>query len=120
MTSNRTQWPINGGAVAFQPGWFTGHQTALIYINMGFGEIPMNYSFPLVPPFEIIGPSNNPYPGTVCLPQVPVPSGHDIKAGDRATIQVVEAAVHGAAMFSVSLAARRGFDLSNIDTNASA
>jgi hypothetical protein len=102
ITSNRTQWPITGGAVAIQPGWFTGHQHALIYINMGFGDIPTNYSVPLLPPFEIIGPSHNPYPGTICQPQIPIPSGYNVKAGDQATIQVVEAAVHGAALYSVS------------------
>jgi hypothetical protein len=88
--------------VAFQPGWFQGHKTALIYINIGFGDVPVNYSVPLVPPFEIIGPSNNPYPGTVCLPQIPIPSGYDVKPGDHATIQVIEAAKHGAGMFSAS------------------
>ncbi|KAH8195850.1 hypothetical protein TruAng_009980 [Truncatella angustata] len=103
LTSNRTQWPVAGGAVAFQPGWFTGHQHARIYVNMGFGDVPENYSVPLLPPFDIVGPSNNPYPGTLCLPQVPVPAGHVINAGDRATIQVIEAAVHGAAMYSVGL-----------------
>ncbi|KAI1875116.1 uncharacterized protein JN550_002545 [Neoarthrinium moseri] len=100
IASNRTNWPVNGGAVSLQPGWFTGHRNALIYINIGFGDVPSNYSSPLWPRFEIEGPSNNPYPGTICLPQVPVPSGYDIKPGDRATIQVVEAAVHGAAMYS--------------------
>ncbi|KAK9784505.1 putative FCH domain-containing protein [Seiridium cardinale] len=100
ITSNRTQWPVSGGAVAFQPGWFTGHEHALIYINVGFGAIPTNYSVPLLPPFEIIGPSNNPYPGTVCQPFIPIPSGYDVKPGDLATIQVIEAAVHGAGMYS--------------------
>ena len=103
MTQNRTYWPINGGAVAFQPGWFQGHETALIYVNLGLGAEPANYSFPMVPMFEISGPSNNPYPGTVCLPQVPLPAGITPKEGDLASIQVVEAAKHGAGMFSVGL-----------------
>ncbi|KAM0626316.1 hypothetical protein ACHAPW_008353 [Verticillium nonalfalfae] len=37
LTQNRTYWPTTGGAVAFQPGWFQGHLTATIHINMGFG-----------------------------------------------------------------------------------
>lgn len=75
---------------------------------MGFGTDgpdngPWNMSFPMVPPFQILGPSKNPYPGTVCLPQVPLPANTTVKAGDNATIQVVELAVHGASLFSVSL-----------------
>lgn len=57
----------------------------------------------MVKPFMLNGPTNNPYPGTVCLPQVPLPAGANVSAGDRATIQVVELAQHGAALYSVSL-----------------
>ncbi|KAJ5182775.1 hypothetical protein N7492_000391 [Penicillium capsulatum] len=99
-TRNRTKWPISGGAVAVQPGWFPGHLTALIYINMGLGEIPANMSHPVVPPFQINGPTNNPYPGTFCLPQVPLPANISAKVGDLATIQVVETAKHGAALYN--------------------
>lgn len=100
---NRTKWPVNGGAVAVQPGWFPGHLTALIYINIGLGETPENMSHPVVSPFPISGPTNNPYPGTFCLPQVPLPANVSVKAGDKATIQVVETAKHGAALYNVCL-----------------
>lgn len=104
-TTNRTYWPTTGGALAFQPGWFQGHATAFLYVNMGFGTDgpdngPWNMSFPMVPPFQILGPSKNPYPGTVCLPQVPLPANTTVQPGDNATIQVVELAVHGASLFS--------------------
>lgn len=107
-TTNRTIWPTTGGAVAIQPGWFQGHATAFFYINMGFGTEgptagPPNMSFPMVPVFQIVGPTKNPYPGTFCLPQVPLPVNQTVKAGDLATIQVVEVAVHGASLYSVSL-----------------
>jgi hypothetical protein len=107
-TTNRTYWPTLGGAVAFQPGWFQGHNTAFLYINLGFGTDgpdggPPNMSFPMVAPFQILGPSKNPYPGTVCLPQVPLPANTVVNPGDNATIQVVELAQHGASLFSVSL-----------------
>lgn len=93
--------------MALQPGWFQGHQTAFMYINLGFGTDgpgggPENMSFPMVSPFQIIGPSANPYPGTICLPEVPLPTNTTVKAGDNATIQVVEIAKHGASLFSVS------------------
>ncbi|RAL13213.1 copper acquisition factor BIM1-like domain-containing protein [Aspergillus homomorphus CBS 101889] len=98
-STNRTKWPINGGAIALQPGWFQGHSTAFMYINLGLGTVPQNMSLPMLPVFEITGPSNNPYPGTICLPQVPLPADVTVKAGDNATIQIVEAAKHGAALY---------------------
>ncbi|KAJ5735578.1 uncharacterized protein N7483_000703 [Penicillium malachiteum] len=99
-STNRTKWPVKGGAVAVQPGWFPGHETALIYVNLGLGTVPENMSHPVVSPFQITGPSNNPYPGTFCLPQVPLPANISAKVGDNATIQVVETAKHGAALYN--------------------
>lgn len=100
-STNRTKWPIGGGAVSFQPGWFPGHSSAFIYINMGLGTVPPNMSHPVVKPFAISGPTNEPYPGTVCLPQVPLPADVDVKIGDHATIQLIETAQHGAALYNV-------------------
>lgn len=107
VTANRTKWPITGGAIAFQPGWFQGHATAFLYVNLGFGTDgpgggPWNMSFPMVPVMQLVGPSKNPYPGTVCLPQVPLPANATVKVGDNATIQIIETAIHGAALYSVS------------------
>lgn len=106
-SNNRTYWPTTGGAVSFQPGWFRGHLQAQLQINLGYGTDgpdggPPNMSNIMLKPFMLLGPSNNPYPGTVCLPQVPLPAGATVKAGDKATIQVVELAQHGAALYSVS------------------
>ncbi|KKK16900.1 hypothetical protein P175DRAFT_0426223 [Aspergillus ochraceoroseus IBT 24754] len=99
-STNRTKWPVKGGAVSFQPGWFQGHSRALIYVNLGLGTTPPNMSHPMVPPFEIVGPDNNPYPGTVCIPQVGLPADITVNVGDNATIQVIEAAQHGAALYN--------------------
>src|ERR1700712_2924911 len=101
-SANRTKWPVSGGAVSFQPGWFAGHQTAFIYVNMGLGTVPPNMSHPIVPLFQLTGPTNQMYPGTFCLPQVPLPAGVSPQIGDNATIQIIETAVHGAALYSVS------------------
>lgn len=100
-STNRTKWPINGGAVSFQPGWFQGHSTAFIYINLGLGTTPQNMSHPMISPFQITGPTNNPYPGTVCMPQVPLPANISVQVGDHATIQLIETAKHGAALYNV-------------------
>lgn len=99
MSENRTKWPVNGGAIAFQPGWFFGHKTAFMYFNLGLGNHPDNYSFVMQNGLNIIGPSAEPYPGTFCLPQVPLPAGLKFNVGDNATIQVVMAAIHGAALY---------------------
>jgi hypothetical protein len=105
-SSNRTKWPVGGGAIAIQPGWFPGHSLALFYINLGYGTEPLNMSHNMVPVFQIVGPSNLEYPGTFCLPQVPLPANFTPKIGDNATIQIVETAQHGAALYNVSLLVR--------------
>lgn len=105
-STNRTFWPITGGAVAIQPGWDVGHPTAFFYINMGFGSVPPNMSNPMVPPFQIQGPQKTEYPGTFCLPQVPLPvnaPNASVKIGDNATIQVIETGLHGGALYNVRL-----------------
>ena len=105
VQQNRTKWPVNGGAVAFQPGWFAGHQTSFIYINLGIGNEPLNYSHIMNPVFQLVGPSNQAYPGTFCVPQVPLPANLTFKVGDNATIQLIQTALHGAALYSVCLTA---------------
>lgn len=102
MTQNRTKWPVGGGAVGIQPGWFMGHLSAFFYINLGEGTIPINYSLPMQPVFEITGPTNQLYNGSFCLPQVPLPANFNAVIGNNATIQVIETAQHGAALYSVS------------------
>lgn len=102
ISTNRTLWPVTGGAVGIQPGWFPGHATAFFYINLGEGTIPLNYSLPMVPVFQITGPSNQQYEGNFCLPQVPLPANYTARVGDNATIQIIELAQHGAALYNVS------------------
>ena len=99
-STNRTLWPVKGGAVAVQPGWFQGHATAFFYVNLGLGTLPINFSLPMVSAFQIIGPTRQPYPGTFCLPQVPLPANVTVNVGDNATIQIIETAVHGASLYN--------------------
>ncbi|KAI5258745.1 hypothetical protein E4T42_00591 [Aureobasidium subglaciale] len=108
-SSNRSLWPVSGGAVAIQPGWFQGiatssHKTAMFYINIGIngpGEVaPPNMSHPVAGPFQITGPTNLEYPGTFCIPQVPLVPGVTFNIGDNVTIQVIELAQHGAAIYN--------------------
>ena len=110
MTQNRSLCPVQGGAVSVQPGWFPGHSSATIYINIGINvpgqAAPPNMSHNVVPAFAISGPSNLEYPGQFCLPQVPMPVNVSLAVGDNITIQVIETAQHGAALYSVSLPMR--------------
>lgn len=99
-SENRTKWPVTGGALAIQPGWFIGHASAYFYVNMGYGTIPPNMSNIMVGGIQILGPSKNPYPGSFCLPQVPLPVNATVKVGDNATIQVIETALHGASLYN--------------------
>ncbi|KMU83397.1 hypothetical protein CIHG_01180 [Coccidioides immitis H538.4] len=57
-------------------------------------------SLPMLSPFQITGPTVEPYPGTFCMPQVPLPPNITVNVGDNATIQVVEIAKHGAALYN--------------------
>ncbi|KAF7193322.1 Uncharacterized protein HII31_05301 [Pseudocercospora fuligena] len=104
LTTNRTHWPVGGGAISVQPGWFPGHSKAFFYVNIGIQEegqmAPPNYSHPVVPPFEVTGPSNSQYPGQFCLPQVRMPANVSLSPGQNITIQVIETAQHGAALYS--------------------
>lgn len=107
VTQNRTYWSTEGGALAFQPGWFSGHETAFLYVNIGLDKDgpdggPMNFTTPLAAPWQLLGPSNGPYPGTLCLKDIKVPKEYGVKAGDLATIQVVELAAHGGSLFGCS------------------
>ena len=101
-TKNRTLWPVGGGAVGFQPGWFNGHASAFLYINLGDGTLPENFSMIMQPVFEITGPQNTIYPGSICLPHVSLPVNYTAVIGHNATIQVIELAQHGAALYNVS------------------
>jgi hypothetical protein len=100
MSQNRTKWPLKGGALSIQPGWFPGHALAMFYVNMGYGNEPLNFSHTMLPVFQITGPSNQQYDGTFCLPQVPLPANYTPQVGDNATIQVIELAQHGAALYN--------------------
>lgn len=101
------QHPTDYSPVGFQPGWFQGHAVAFIYVNIGITGpdmlAPPNMSHNVVPPFQIVGPSNSAYNGSVCLPQVPLPASTGLQIGDNITIQLVQSAQHGAALYSVCL-----------------
>jgi hypothetical protein len=101
LTQNRTKWPIDGGALSILPGWNAGHPTSFFYVNMGFGTEPPNMTNVIVPVFQITGPSRDPFPGSFCLPDLPLPKNASVKVGDNATLQVIQVALHGASLYNV-------------------
>jgi hypothetical protein len=58
---------------------------------------------PLVPRFAFVGPTNNPWPGTLCLSNVNLPDDAPVRAGDNATLQIAMTAQHGASLFAVRI-----------------
>lgn len=105
QSTNRTKWPVHGGGLSIQPGWFPGHSFAMFYVNIGITEpgasSPRNMSHPVVPPFQLVGPNNLEYSGQFCLPQIGMPKDLDLQVGTNITIQVIELAQHGAALYNV-------------------
>ncbi|KAI5791927.1 hypothetical protein EDC01DRAFT_101862 [Geopyxis carbonaria] len=100
VTTNRTLWPVTGGALSIIPGWNAGHPTSFFYINMGYGTSPPNMTNIMNPVFQITGPSKDPFPGSFCFPNLPLPKNNTIKVGDNATIQVIQVALHGASLYN--------------------
>ncbi|KAI7100311.1 hypothetical protein KC343_g13527, partial [Hortaea werneckii] len=49
---------------------------------------------------QITGPNNSYYGGQFCLPQVGMPANLSLEVGQNITIQVIETAQHGAALYS--------------------
>lgn len=84
------------------PGWNAGHPSAYFYVNMGYGSQPVSMTNIMLPVFQMTGPSKDPYPGSFCLTDVPLPVNASLKAGDNATIQIIQVALHGASLYNVS------------------
>ncbi|KAK3068296.1 hypothetical protein LTR53_014254 [Teratosphaeriaceae sp. CCFEE 6253] len=76
----------------------------MIYVNIGIQEsgalAPPNMSHNVVPAFELTSPTNEQYPGSWCIPQIGMPANVSLQVGQNITLQVVELAQHGAALYS--------------------
>jgi len=98
-STNRSQWPTNGGALSFIPI----HPFALTTVNIALGsDIDENilsnpYSVPMVPFFNQTGANS-----TFCLPKVKIPKKilGEVRDGVNATIQVIQLTATGAALYS--------------------
>ncbi|KXJ89751.1 hypothetical protein Micbo1qcDRAFT_196540 [Microdochium bolleyi] len=107
-TTNRTLWPLTGSApIILQPGHQANHDWGIIFVNIGLGTTPANFSTQMIHEFSFTFPSAKEYDNQICLPDVSLPQtvrdavgAGLVKAGDNATIQVVETAKHGGTLHS--------------------
>jgi hypothetical protein len=90
--TNRTVWPLTGGSISLE----LHHAWTYVFLNLGIGT---NY-----PTFNIsLGPLyNSSGNGTLCLPQITLPTGLPISDGTNASIQVVTVGDRGSALYNVS------------------
>jgi len=105
-STNRTLWPLTGAApVILQPGHQANHDWGMLWVNIGLGTQPANFSTQMMPEFSFTFPSDKAYESQICLPDVtlPEPVRGAVKEGDNATIQIVETAKHGGSLYSVSV-----------------
>ncbi|KFA69033.1 hypothetical protein S40285_08454, partial [Stachybotrys chlorohalonatus IBT 40285] len=95
VTQNRTAWPVDGpGAFAIQPGWYANNEYTEFFISIGLGPDPDDFS-QQIHSFRVMGPTNDPFPDSFCLPQVNIPQEVRRAHGDFATIQIRQVHVSG-------------------------
>ncbi|OBT67322.1 hypothetical protein VE03_02706 [Pseudogymnoascus sp. 23342-1-I1] len=88
--SNRTLWPLDGGAVNIH----LHHAWTYYAVNLGIGTLEPAFTAALTP--ELRNTTGN---GTLCIPKLSVPAGL-AKEGDNATLQVVTFDDMGAALYN--------------------
>ncbi|KAK7740619.1 hypothetical protein SLS62_011060 [Diatrype stigma] len=93
VTSNRTEWPLAGGALAVE----THQPWEIFHINIGLGNDPRVFNKTLTP-FHV----NITGKGTACIPlvRVPIGIGYDRQ---NATLQVVSYSSLGQALYNVNV-----------------
>ncbi|KFY34141.1 hypothetical protein V495_08205 [Pseudogymnoascus sp. VKM F-4514 (FW-929)] len=88
--SNRTLWPLDGGAVTIG----MHHPWTYYAINLGIGTLEPAITTALTP--DLRNTTGN---GTLCIPKLTIPAGL-AKEGDNATLQVVTFDSMGAALYN--------------------
>ncbi|CUS12172.1 unnamed protein product [Tuber aestivum] len=88
--TNRTAWPLDGGALVFTPT----HDHAQTFVNLGMGNNVTRLNITLVPAFNQTGN------GTFCFKKIPIPPGLDIQEGANASIQVIQLTHNGGALYN--------------------
>jgi hypothetical protein len=93
VTTNRTQWPVDGGSLVFHGS----HPWAFTYVNLGLGSNDsVIFNISLVEGFNQTGN------GTFCFPKISIPTGISVSAGTNASLQVIQLSELGSALYNVS------------------
>jgi hypothetical protein len=93
VTTNRTQWPLDGGSLVFHGS----HPWAFTYVNLGLGsDDTVIFNISLVHGFNQTGN------GTFCFPKISVPKDISVSAGTNASLQVIQLSALGSALYNVS------------------
>lgn len=90
--TNRTVWPLTGGSLSLD----LHHPWTYLFINLGVGTNYPTFNISLGPLYNETGN------GTLCLPQIALPTGLPIADGTNASIQVVTVGDRGSALYNVS------------------
>lgn len=90
---NRTDWPLKGGSVKLD----LHHDWTYVFINLGLGANVSNFNYTLTPEFW-----NTTGKGTLCVPELLLPTNLKVADGDQASIQVITVGDSGAGLYNVS------------------
>ena len=92
-STNRTLWPLNGGSLELD----LHHPWTYVFVNLGIGADYPAFNISLTNQ-----PLNETGNGTLCLPQLAMPSSLGVVDGQKASIQVVTFGETGSALYNVS------------------
>ena len=90
---NRTDWPLKGGSIKLD----LHHDWTYVFINLGLGANVSNFNYTLTPEFW-----NATGSGTLCVPELLLPTGLNVTDGTQGSIQVVTVGESGAGLYNVS------------------
>jgi hypothetical protein len=93
--NNHTLWPLKGGSLNTD----FHHPFTYVFINLGLGSNVSNFNITLN---QVSLPYNESGNGTLCLPQLLLPSDLGIMDGMNASIQISTVGDQGAALYNVS------------------
>jgi hypothetical protein len=91
--TNRTLWPLTGGSLSLD----LHHPWTYLFVNLGLGTVYPTFNITLTN--QLLNETGN---GTLCLPQVVLPSSFTPSDGQNASIQVVTVGASGSALYNVS------------------
>jgi hypothetical protein len=90
--NNRTDWSTTGGSLKLE----LHHPWTYIFVNLGLGYNVTNFNYTLTP-YDLWNATGN---GTLCVPQLTLPSTLTPADGQNATLQVITIDHKGTALYN--------------------